>query len=456
MANAYTVRMPDGKEYGPADLEALQAWQREGRISADTLVWKQGDHDWRPLSQVIDTGEVKAVPAPAPTVAMPGPAAHPAPAPATEGSASGAAAPPIDVGGATVKASAPPRLRNAAPRTARRPRPSPLRILVPVLVLGALVAAAAYWWNRGQPERELRRAEANVRRYGMPDRSYADEGLGLRMDVPEGWIVLRPDNPLFHAPDARLRLAQPAHMTFARLFADASPRGKGSLDEALDRAVGNWQLLASGLREDGRMDVAVSGTPGRRALTAWTADGQELRGSVTVWKDAWNDFTLAVWGPGGDAEMKREADILTAQVKMSGAAMARVRAAADTIAPEAPELNRESVEALVLDRLSRNEPTADLPQTSLRAVSRGLPALSAEETQEMGRIYLQVYKPLKDKERAALAAWMERVRGGQRGVSDDDITMRAVLRDGILALPEDVRARLQLLNDKAIRAALGR
>jgi hypothetical protein len=245
-------------------------------------------------------------------------------------------------------------------------------------------------------------------------------------------------------------------MSFARLFADASPRSKGSLDEALDRAVGNWQLLASGLREDGRMDVTVSGTPGRRALTAWTADGQELRGSVTVWKDGWNDFTLAVWGPGGDTEMKREADTLTAQVKMSGAAMARVRAAADALAPEAPELNRESVEALVMDRLSRNEPTDDLPRTSLRAVSRGLPALSAEETQEMGRIYLQVYKPLKDKERAALAAWMERVRGGQRGAGDDDIAMRAVLRDGILALPDDVRARLQLLNDKAIRAALGR
>lgn len=458
MAHSFTVRMPDGKEYGPADLEALQAWQREGRINASTLVWKQGDHDWRPLSQVIDTGEMKAAAAadaPAPTVAMPVPVPSSVPAAAAPVTPAGAPAPAGDVGGATVRASAPPRLRTDG-RTARRPRPSPLRILVPVLVLGALAAAAAYWWNRGQPERELRRAEANVRRYGTADRSYADEGLGLRLDVPEGWIVLRADNPLFHAPDARLRLAQPAHMSFARLFADASPRSKSSLDEALDRAVGNWQLLVNGLREDGRMDVTVSGTPGRRALTAWTADGQELRGSVTVWKDGWNDFTLAVWGPGGDTEMKREADTLIAQVKMSGTAMARVRAAADAIAPETPELTRESVEALVLDRLSRNEPTEDLPQTSLRAVSRGLPALSREETQEMGRIYLQVYKPLKDKERAALAAWMERVRGGQHGGGDDDITMRAVLRDGILALPEDVRARLQLLNDKAIRAALGR
>jgi hypothetical protein len=329
-----------------------------------------------------------------------------------------------------------------------------LRILVPLAVVAALVTAGALWWMRGQPERDQRRSEATIRSFGTPERSFSDEALGLRLDLPDGWIVLRPDNPLFHAPDARIRLAHPAQGSFGRLFAEPNPRGSSSLDEMLDRAVGNWQLLASGLREDGRKDVAVSGTPGRRATTAWSADGQPMRGSVTVWKDGWNEFALAVWGPGDAAPA--EAEHLVARVKMSGTAMARVRTAADTVAPEMPELGREAVEALVLQRLARNEPTADLPQTSLRAVSRGLPALTSDESQEMGRIYLQVYKPLKDKERAQLAAWMNKVRTGVRADGEEDLAMRVVLRDGILALPEDVRARLQALNEKAVLASLAR
>jgi hypothetical protein len=126
--------------------------------------------------------------------------------------------------------------------------------------------------------------------------------------------VLRPDNPLFHAPDARLRLAQPAHHDLRPAVRRCEPRGKGSLDGALDRAVGNWQLLASGLREDGRMDVAVSGTPAAARSRPGPPTARSC-GARSRLKDAWNDFTLAVWGPGGDAEMKREADILTAQVR---------------------------------------------------------------------------------------------------------------------------------------------
>jgi hypothetical protein len=293
---------------------------------------------------------------------------------------------------------------------------------------------------------------ATIRSFGTPERSFSDEGLGLRLDLPDGWIVLRPDNPLFHAPDARLRLAHPGQGSFGRLFAEPNPRGSSSLDEMLDRAVGNWQLLASGLREDGRKDVAVSGSPGRRATTAWSADGQPMRGSVTVWKDGWNEFALAVWGPGDAAPA--EAEHLVARVKMSGTAMARVRAAADTVAPEMPELGRESVEALVLQRLARNEPTADLPQTSLRAVSRGLPALTSDESHEMGRIYLQVYKPLKEKERARLAAWLGQVRSGAAVLPEEGQAMRQALSDGLLALPDDIRARLQILNEKAVTAAL--
>lgn len=457
MAHSYTVRMPDGKEYGPADLDALQAWQKEGRITAETLVWKQGDHDWRPLSQVLDTGEILKKPVVDDGATL---AARPSPfaektvitEPAAESPA------PSEAAKKPESATVPMRARASGPvRTARRPRPSPLRIVVPLVVLIGIVAALVFWWRSGQAERDRKQAEATIRSYGTADRQYADAGLGVEMGVPSGWIALRPDNPFFHAPDARLRLAHPVQGAFARLNAETRPHAAPSLDDVLNRAVANWKLVATGLQEEGRSDATVSGTPARRAVTTWSTDDQALRGSVTVFRDAWNEFALAVWGRAADAAaVDAAADALLGQVKVAGTAMARVRAAADAVAPQIPELSPEAIGALVEERLAQGQPTEDLPQTSVRAVSRGLRALSSEESQEMGRIYLQVYKPLKDKEKAQLAAWLEKVRGGARADAEEDLAMRSVLREGILALPEDVRARLVALNDKAVRAALAR
>jgi hypothetical protein len=139
---------------------------------------------------------------------------------------------------------------------------------------------------------------------------------------------------------------------------------------------------------------------------------------------------------------------------MAGVAAARIRAAADTVAPLTPELSRRSVEALVEDRLAAGQSTDDLPQASIRVVSRGLRALTGQESQEMGQIYAQVYKPLKEKERARLAAWLGQVRSGAPVAAEEGLAMRQALSDGLLALPEDARGRLQVLNEKAVTAAL--
>lgn len=41
------VRPPSGGQYGPADGEIMRRWLEEGRVSADSLVWREGWNDWR-------------------------------------------------------------------------------------------------------------------------------------------------------------------------------------------------------------------------------------------------------------------------------------------------------------------------------------------------------------------------------------------------------------------------
>src|SRR5262249_13925400 len=74
---------------------------------------------------------------------------------------------------------------------------------------------------------------------------------------------------------------------------------------------------------------------------------------------------------------------------------------------------------------------------------------------ELGEIYAQVYGPIPEDERVRLARYVQQVRQGVPVSGDEAQAARQLLRQGIDSLPEEARARLQALNDKAFRAGLG-
>lgn len=62
------VRPPSGGQYGPARGEILRKWIAEGRVSSDSLVWREGWADWREAGQLF---AALATPSPASPVQMP-------------------------------------------------------------------------------------------------------------------------------------------------------------------------------------------------------------------------------------------------------------------------------------------------------------------------------------------------------------------------------------------------
>jgi len=44
---AWYVRPPAGGQYGPARGDVMRKWIGEGRVSSDSLVWREGWSDWR-------------------------------------------------------------------------------------------------------------------------------------------------------------------------------------------------------------------------------------------------------------------------------------------------------------------------------------------------------------------------------------------------------------------------
>lgn len=69
------VRPPSGGQYGPATAAVMRGWIQEGRVSADSLVWREGWREWQEAGRVFpqlahgsDVAAPNAVPAAAPAV----------------------------------------------------------------------------------------------------------------------------------------------------------------------------------------------------------------------------------------------------------------------------------------------------------------------------------------------------------------------------------------------------
>ena len=61
----------DGEKFGPYSSQDLADLGKDGRISADMLVWREGMEKWQPASKVKGLQVTPVAPAPPPTPSMP-------------------------------------------------------------------------------------------------------------------------------------------------------------------------------------------------------------------------------------------------------------------------------------------------------------------------------------------------------------------------------------------------
>jgi GYF domain 2 len=464
----YTLHLPDGTEYGPVDLATLQAWRHEGRIPHDALVWREGTPDWVSAEALLGDADAITVPVSVPvplaaraeaSAASPVAAAAPA-RPSARPSALVSAPVAVAPAGAEAPSSAE---RRARPRPAVRPDedtapPSALpRVIlltvVGLVVVGSILAGAVALML---PVLQKRRAMAEIQRYALADRTLGDAATGLAIELPQGWVALRPDNPLVTDANARLELAQPALGAVAGVLSESLPRFTGPLDAYADRILAQRRLLQPSLKEAGRSDLRFAKGQARVVKTS-NGEGQQAEtGALAVFQDGWIYFTLQATAPTAAGEkLLPELQSLGQGIRVPSERGERVQEALDRTVREVPELSRGAVEELVRERLSKGEGTDDLSAAALRVVSQGLYTLRSAETQELGEIYAQVYGPIPEAERVRLARYVQQVRAGIPVAGDEAQAARQLLRQGIDSLPEEARARLQALNDKAFRAGLG-
>jgi hypothetical protein len=281
---------------------------------------------------------------------------------------------------------------------------------------------------------------------------FSDPSLGVNLELPPGWFVLKPDSEVMAAPaDARVTFAHPRQRAFGYLLTASAPPGIATLDAWLNRVLGERLKAHAGLKEDGRTEVAVGRLTGKRATAAFgTGDGAH-RESATVWRDGWVYYALVAWAPVSAGATDLEA--LTTGVVTTGALAQNLQQAIQKVTLEVPALTPAAAELL----MARSEAKVLEPDQAFRrsfeAVASALPTWKGGEAQEMGRLLSACYRTLTGRDRTRLAAYVEKVQKHQHTTPEEDREILQLMKTAVLRLTGPQRERLQALYQKAVEAA---
>jgi hypothetical protein len=297
-------------------------------------------------------------------------------------------------------------------------------------------------------------SDARLADWATPDRRFADDGIGVALDAPDGWVLLKPGNPLVAAPkEARQTLALPRHGGAAYLITEPAARGVATADQYLDKVVQRRRTERAGVYEIGaRSNATVGSLSGRQLEAAWTAEGVRYREVAVAGLDGWMGFALVAWMPEATAGRSNGIDALARGLAARGVLAVRLRAAVDAATAAVPHLSAPAAEQLMAQSEARLLEPEQAFRRSFQALAENIQALTAEEKAELTRLTTATYSGVAWKDRANLSAYVERVRKGQTTTPEEDKAMAALLKDAESRLSGEGRLKLQGFYEKAILA----
>jgi hypothetical protein len=319
--------------------------------------------------------------------------------------------------------------------------------LVPVL---AGAAGAVRFGHAAESE-----AARAVRAWATADRRFTDETLGLTLELPGGWVTLKPGNKLVAAPaEARLTVAQPRLGGLGYLVTESLPRGVATADQYLDRVMGRRRAQRPTFEERSRGGALVGALTGRRVDASWAEDGARWAEVTVAGQDGWMGFALVAWMPEAAAARPGGLDSLARGLAARGLLAVRLQGAVQAVIDTVPHLSAPATELLMAQSEARILEPEQAFRRSVAALTKLIPSLSKAETAELAQLTAATYTGLPWGDRARLSSYIERVRRGETTQAEEDREMSRLLKEAELRLSATRRLRLQAYYEKAIRAAI--
>ena len=286
------------------------------------------------------------------------------------------------------------------------------------------------------------------------DRRITDPEIGLSVDLPPGWVALKPDNPLVDAPaTARAALAQPRVSGYALLFVEPPPADVLLLEHYLDHVLAQRRGSALSFEEEWRRDGRLGSVESRRASSRRGAPEGRFLERTVVAQDGDRCFALVAWVPeAGGGRSLQEIDALEAAVSLSGVRGAGRRDAVQKANLELPHLSVRAIRDLV-ESTGPGSPS-ELFRRSVAASARGLASLGPPAAQELQALTTAALAALPKTERGQLSDYLDRVAAGRATQAEEDESMRLLMKAATVRLGAAQRARLEELEEAALRSGL--
>ena len=291
-----------------------------------------------------------------------------------------------------------------------------------------------------------------VREWTAAERAWSDGALGLALEPPPGWVVLKPGNPVVAASaDTPVTLAQPRRGGLAWLVAGPAPRGVATPDQYLDAIASRRRAERPGWRETGRENAVVGALAGRRALAAWSdADGVRQRELIVAGLDGWVAFALVAHLPEAAAERSGGLDALAASLAARGLLAVRLAQAIAAAVAAVPHQTRPAAEQLMAASEARVLDPEQAFRRSVAALAKRIPSFSKAQARELSELSSAVYASMPWAERGRLSAYIERVRRGDATSPDEDRAQAALVKSAEQRLSPARLLSLQAQYDRAI------
>jgi len=133
-----------------------------------------------------------------------------------------------------------------------------------------------------------------ILKYALPTRSFNDALSGASVDLPNGWVMLPPINPITNIPEAHMIAAHPESGSFAALEIVRTVEGS-ELNEVLSRVVADLQKRDPTTVESERVNIQFGRLDGRKVILEWEYKGARVKGALTVARNGHYYFLLHEW-----------------------------------------------------------------------------------------------------------------------------------------------------------------
>jgi hypothetical protein len=317
-------------------------------------------------------------------------------------------------------------------------------------LLPVIVGAAGVLRFGRAPEDER---VGTVRAWATSDRRFTDDSIGLTLDLPPGWVVLKPGNPLVPATAAvKVTLAHPRRGGLGYVATEFLPRGVTTPEQYLGQILARRRAEHPGLTEREQASAVVGTLTGRRVDSSWLEGGVARHEVVVAGRDGWMGFALVAWMPENRTGRNDGLEALAGGLAARGLLAARLRSAVQAAVAEVPHLSASAAEELMGQSEARILEPDEAFRRSLAALMKLLPSLSVAETRELTQLTSATYSALQWGDRTRLSSYIERVRRSGTTRPEEDREAARLLKSAEVQLSATRRLRLQAYYEKAIHA----